>query len=142
MMTFVECIEADQLRRVWPIMRQLRSNISEDEYLARIEGARAEGYRLFVLMEGDEPHGLIGWRLVNDLASGRSLYVDDLIVDERKRGRNHGQTLIGFARKSALDENCLAIRLSSAMRRKRAHAFYDREGFDRGGFAFKLNLAS
>lgn len=141
MLTFVECAEADQLRWAWPVMRQLRNNLSEAEYLARIASARTEGYRLFALMADSKPLGLIGWRLVNDLASGRSLYVDDLIVDDSKRSRNHGQMLLGFAKERALEQNCVAIRLSSGIHRERAHAFYEREGFDRGGFAFKFNLA-
>ena len=141
MLKIVDCVVVDQLRLVWPVMCQLRNNLSEDEYLVRFSAALAEGYRLFGLMEDGEPLGLIGWRMVNDLASGRSLYVDDLIVDQRKRSRNHGQMLIGFARERARKENCDAIRLSSAIRRNRAHTFYEREGFDRAGYAFKMDLA-
>lgn len=137
----VECIEESQLRWAWPVMRQLRNNLSEDEYLGRIASARTEGYQLFALMEDSEPLGLIGWRLVNDLASGRSLYVDDLIVDDRKRSRNYGQRLIGFAKERALEQNCEAIRLWSGIQRVRAHALYQREGFDRAGFAFNFSLA-
>ncbi len=140
MLTFVEVTGDSQLQDVWPIMRQLRVGLSEEEYVARVAAARAGGYRLFSLNEAGQPVGLIGWRIVDDLASGRSLYVDDLIVDEAQRSRNFGHHFIQFARERAADERCEAIRLSSALRRVRAHAFYEREGFDKGGYSFKLTL--
>ena len=84
--------------------------------------------------------GLIGWRVVNDLANGSCIYVDDLVVDKEQRSRNYGHLLMEFARRLGEEEGCDAIRLSSAIHRERAHAFYEREGFDKGGYSFKLEL--
>lgn len=142
MLTFVEISDEGQSRGVWPIMRQLRVGLSEGDYIARLRSAQTGGYRLFSLNEDGRPVGLIGWRIINDLSSGKSLYVDDLIVDEAQRSRNFGHRLIQFARERAEAEQCDAIRLSSALRRVRAHAFYEREGFDKGGYSFKLTLRS
>jgi len=141
-MTFVECMGTHELLMAWPIVRQLRDALSENEYLARVAAARREGYQLFVLMQDELPVGAIGWRIVNDLASGKSLYVDDLVVDAAERSRSFGSALIGFARERARNENCDAIRLSSNLSRVRAHTFYEREGFDRRGYAFRLVLGT
>ena len=121
-------------------MSQLRNHISEDQFLARVGAARSEGYRLFALEVDGRIVGAMGCRIVDDLASGRSLYVDDLVVDEAERSRNHGHALIAFARQHAEAENSDAIRLVSGFHRPRAHTFYEREGFDRNGYTFKLDL--
>jgi GNAT superfamily N-acetyltransferase len=136
----VECVNSDDWRSAWRIIGQLRSGLSEAEYLSRLEAARPQGYRLFLLEQDGRQVGAIGWRIVNDLASGRSLYVDDLVVDESIRSQGHGHALIEFAREKAKAEGCNAIRLSSNLQRIRAHAFYEREGFDRRGYSFFADL--
>ena len=135
-MEFIECVESEQWLAAWPIMRQLRDDLTEGVYLARLAAARREGYRLFVLQIDGRIVGAIGWRIVNDLATGRSLYVDDLVVDGEVRSRGYGTYLIAFAKKRAVAERCNAIRLSSNRQRVRAHAFYERHGFDKRGYSF------
>ncbi len=139
-MTIIECIDTDQLSKAWPIMSQLRDHISLEEFLSRAAAARQEGYRLFALESGGRLVGAMGCRLVSDLASGRSLYVDDLVVDGAERSGGHGRALIEFAKGRAAAERCDAIRLTSNFHRTRAHAFYEREGFDRTGYSFKFTL--
>jgi GNAT superfamily N-acetyltransferase len=139
-MNIIECIESDDWVSAWRVIRQLRNSLSDEEYLSRVAAARQEGYRLFMLEQDGRNVGAIGLRIVNDLANGRSLYVDDLVVDEDTRSQGHGHALIEFAREQARVEGCNAIRLSSNLQRVRAHAFYEREGFDRRGYSFFADL--
>lgn len=140
-MDFVEYVEDTELSRIWPIIRQLRNHLTEDIFRARTAAARKEGYRLYGIEVDGAPRGAIGWRLVSDLASGRSLYIDDLVVDESARGRRFGQAMIEFAKQRAIKHDCEAIRLTSNLQRTGAHAFYQRVGFDRRGYSFYLSLA-
>jgi ribosomal protein S18 acetylase RimI-like enzyme len=135
-MDFIECVESEQWLSAWPVLRQLRNDLMEEVYLARIAAARREGYRLFVLQIDGHIVGAVGWRIVNDLATGRSLYVDDLVVDSDMRSRGYGTHLLAFAKKRSVAERCNAIRLSSNCHRVRAHAFYERHGFDKRGYSF------
>lgn len=137
-MTIAECNDAVSLVKAWPVIRQLRNHISKDEFLLRVRAASGGGYRLFALETDGEFVGLIGCRPVNDLAFGRSLYVDDLVVDSAARGLGHGKELIMFARQHAVAEDCDSIRLTSNFQRTAAHAFYDRQGFDRTGYTFNM----
>jgi len=139
-MKIIECNDVDRLRKAWPVVSQLRNHISQDEFLARAQAARGEGYRLFALEVDGRIVGAMGCRLVNDLASGRSFYIDDLVVDGAERSSGHGRTLIEFAKEQANETRCDAIRLTSNFQRVRAHAFYEREGFDRNGYTFKFDL--
>ncbi len=139
-MAVIECNDEELLRKAWPVVSQLRDHISLEEFLARAAAAKDEGYRLFALEVDGRIVGAIGCRIVNDLASGRSFYIDDLVVDGAERSSGHGRALIAFAKKQAAEAKCDAIRLTSNFQRVRAHAFYEREGFDRNGYTFKFNL--
>lgn len=139
-MAIIECNDAELLRKAWPVVSQLRDHISQDEFLSRATAAKQEGYRLFALEVGGRIVGAMGCRLVNDLASGRSFYIDDLVVDGAERSAGHGRALIQFAKERAAEAQCDAIRLTSNFQRVRAHAFYEREGFARTGYTFKFDL--
>lgn len=139
-MDISECVSSEQLRAVWPVIAQLREGLEPTAFEQRVIAAREEGYRLFAALQAGKVVGAIGFRLLHDLASGRSLYVDDLVVDEDERGQHVGRRLMAFVDQTASDEACAAIRLTSATHREGAHAFYHRIGFDRPGFVFKKTV--
>ena len=73
-----------------------------------------------------------------------------LTEQDRKRQRREGILIIGliaivalmtFAEELARSEACDAMRLTSAMFRQGAHAFYERIGFTRPGYVFKKEMA-
>jgi GNAT superfamily N-acetyltransferase len=132
----VECVGTEAFQAVWPVMRQLRDALSEDEFLARVKAAQGQGYRLFAAFHENRPVGAIGWRRVDDLASGRSLYIDDLVADEAARGTGVGRSLMDFARRQAARLGCSQLRLNSGCRRKGAHAFYEALGLPQTGYAY------
>jgi GNAT superfamily N-acetyltransferase len=132
----VECLGTEAFQAVWPVMRQLRNTLSEDGFLARVKAAQGEGYRLCAAIHDGRPVGAIGWRIVHDLASGRSLYIDDLVADEAARGMGVGRRLMEFARAEAVRQACNNLRLNSGFQRKGAHAFYTAIGLPQRGFAF------
>ncbi|MCC6734817.1 MAG: GNAT family N-acetyltransferase [Bauldia sp.] len=105
-MDVVECVGTEAFQAVWPVMRQLRNMLSENQFLARVKAAQGEGYRLCAAIHDGRPVGAIGWRIVHDLASGRSLYIDDLVADEAARGTGVGRRLMEFARAEAVRQSC------------------------------------
>ncbi len=139
-MEIAECITSEQVEAAWPVIAQLRQGIAQSTLEQRLASARPEGYRLFAALQDGRVVGAIGFRLLHDLASGRSLYIDDLVVDEGERGRDIGRALMTFAEEAATGAGCEAIRLTSAMFREGAHAFYERLGFARPGYVFKKEL--
>ncbi len=132
----VECVGTEAFQAIWPVMRQLRNTLTEELFLARVKAAQGEGYRLCAAIHEGRPVGAIGWRIVNDLASGRSLYIDDLVADEAARGTGVGRVLMDFARGEAVRLGCDQLRLNSGFQRKGAHAFYEAIGLPQRGFAY------
>ncbi|MBI3921087.1 MAG: GNAT family N-acetyltransferase, partial [Armatimonadetes bacterium] len=81
-----------------------------------------------------------GFRLSENLAWGRFLYVDDLVTDEAERSRGHGQELLEWLLEYAHQQDCDQFHLDSGVQRFGAHRFYLRHGMDITSHHFALKL--
>jgi hypothetical protein len=75
-------------------MRQLRTHLDEDEYLEKIKRMQRSGYRLAAATEGGTVRCVAGFRIVEFLAYGKFLYVDDLVTAEGVRSEGHGYRVL------------------------------------------------
>ncbi len=124
------------ITRCLPVMRQLRPHIPQADLLPRIRRQMRQGYRL-AMLEGDgEVIALAGYRLSENLAWGRFLYVDDLITDESRRSHGAGKALLSWLADVARKENCQQLHLDAGVQRHAAHRFYLREGLHVAGHHF------
>lgn len=55
--------------------------------------------------------------------------ISSLVVDDRIRSRGVGAALLGGAEEVARERGCAHLELSCSLRRTRAHAFYEAQGF-------------
>ena len=58
----------------------------------------------------------------------KTLYIDDLCVDERSRGEHIGKSLYEYVKKYAKDEGCYNLTLNVWECNPSARAFYDKQG--------------
>jgi GNAT superfamily N-acetyltransferase len=66
--------------------------------------------------------------------------VDDLVTTDALRSQGHGRELLTWLRALAIEKGCAAFHLDSGVQRKRAHAFYQREGLDLSGHHFDVRF--
>lgn len=66
--------------------------------------------------------------------------VESVAVHPQAQGRGVGRALMQQAMQIARAHRCYKLALSSNVRRTRAHAFYDRLGFERHGVSFVVRL--
>lgn len=112
-----------------PVMRELRPHfVDVASFVARVRAQQRDGYHLAYLEENGAPVAAAGFRIGENLAWGRFLYVDDLVTLAAHRSRGHGKTLLAWLRARARDEGCAQLHLDSGVQRKDAHRFYAREG--------------
>ena len=119
-----------------PLLRQLRSALDDATFAMRLARAVTQSYR--VLGAQDASGVLIGalrYRISDDLCWGRTLYIDDLIVDPTHRRAGIGQALMSAARETA-QQSCDHIRLCSGLSRADAHRFYEVQGLACFSFQF------
>jgi GNAT superfamily N-acetyltransferase len=124
-MTAVEIAQSDaQIARCFAVMRELRPHVVESTFVARIREQQKGGYVLAYIRDGDQVLSVAGFRLVENLFSGKMLYVDDLVTLEGHRSKGYGKAIFGWLVQRARDEGCGYLELDSGVQRFHAHRFY------------------
>ena len=129
------------IRACWPVMGQLRTALTEADFLERVQRQRLAGYRLAAGFVGDRIAVVAGFVLGEKLAWGRHLYVDDLVTDAGARSLGVGAAMLEWLRAYAADAGCESLHLDSGVQREDAHRFYRREGMEQTSAHFVLRLA-
>ena len=131
---------AEEIERCFPVMRQLRPLLVEAEFVERIGAQQAQGFRLALLEDDDAVVAVAGFRVQEMLATGRTLYVDDLVTDAAARSQGHGKAMLDWLMAYARGAGCATFSLDSGTHRQEAHAFYFREGMRVTSFHFMKAL--
>ena len=128
-------------RSAYPVMRQLRPDVGEDEYVDLLTTMQPEGYRLFALSVDDQPVSLAGVSILTNLYDGRHVWVYDLVTDVEHRSNGYGGKLLEYLEDWARERGCGVITLSSGLQRTDAHRFYEeRTNMNRSSYVFKKAL--
>ena len=129
-------IEAEWLLRAESVHRQLRPQLPPD-YAERLAVVFTNGGRMVLVVDDDHVVGVALWRLIENTAEGRRLYVDDLVSDENRRSSGAGKMMIDWLEVEAKRLGCDVLALDSGVQRQRAHHFYFREGMHIPSFCFR-----
>jgi len=117
-----------EIAACFPVMLELRPHLVHEQFVARIRSQEPAGYRLAYVRASDSVVAVAGFRLAENLAWGRFLYVDDLVTLPDQRSKGHGAKLLSWLKKQAAREGCGQMHLDSGIQRKEAHRFYERAG--------------
>lgn len=127
--------------RCFAVMRELRTHLrDEGEFVARVERQREDGYRLAFVEAAGEVRAVAGWRVSENLAWGRFLYVDDLVTREADRGAGWGRMLFDWLAAEARRLGCAQLHLDSGVQRFAAHRFYLAQRMEITSHHFALRL--
>jgi GNAT superfamily N-acetyltransferase len=107
----------------------LRTHLTDESEFARSvdELQRPQGYRLVAVIEDDGAVSAVaGFRVLETLAFGRVLYLDDLSTLPTARRRGHGRALLDWCVEEAARAACDALHLDSGVGpdRRDAHRLY------------------
>jgi GNAT superfamily N-acetyltransferase len=131
----------DDVMRCFPVMAELRPHLEPDAFLPRIRRMQREnGFWMAFAEEGGEVRAVAGYRFLDLLFSGMTLYVDDLVTDPRHRSSGHGRALLHWLQGQAREKGCATLTLDSGVHRFDAHRFYFRERMHIHGYHFTLPL--
>ena len=126
-----------ELRAVWPLVSQLRPAFDEDRFVVQMRRQITDGCRATALFDADgAARAFAGWRVLEMLAVGKHIYVDDLVTDADARSRGFGKALLDWLKAEATRMGCARLQLDSGTQRQDAHAFYLREGLRIEAFHF------
>ncbi len=130
----------EEIDRCFGVMRQLRPKLKAAEFVDRVEVQQREGYRLAYVEHEGRVVAVAGFRVMNVLWSGKTMYVDDLVTDEAMRSRGFGEAMLTWLMELARQEGCETFSLDSGTHRHQAHAFYFRQGLRITDFHFQKPL--
>jgi GNAT superfamily N-acetyltransferase len=123
------------------VMRQLRPQVPEAVYLETVRRmTQTDGYLQAAVFEGDTVVAVAGYRFMEMLFTGKTLYVDDLNTDETRRSRGHGKMLMEWLKREAKEQGCVQLQLDSGVQREQTHRFYFREGLTINCYHFRVDL--
>ena len=130
----------EEISLCYPVMAQLRPQYSLDQFVSQVEVQMKEGYHLAYLIDETIIKSVAGFRISQNLAWGKFLYVDDLVSDQKYRHSGAGTVLFEWIVDYAKYNQCQQLHLDSGVQRHQAHRFYVRRGMDISSHHFVLSL--
>ncbi|MBX3064285.1 MAG: GNAT family N-acetyltransferase [Anaerolineae bacterium] len=132
-----------QIAASFRAIHELRPHVtSPDQLVQQVERQFKVGYTLVGIREGEEYVSVTGFRLMEFLAWGKVIYIDDLVTLPEARGKGHGGMLLDYVRDRAIEHNCDAVHLDTGYARHLAHRLYLNKGFQFSSHHLALNLRS
>jgi len=95
-------------------------------------------YKVYVAVAGGKIVGTFALLMMDNLAhlGAPSGIVEDVVVSENLQGQGIGKQMMKFAMDYCREKGCYKLVLSSNLKRKSAHAFYESLGFKKHGYSF------
>jgi GNAT superfamily N-acetyltransferase len=116
---------ADDIRKCFPVMRELRTHITdENEFVERVQRQQEQGYLLAYVESVGEVRAAAGYRYLESLFAGKFIYVDDLVTRAADRSHGFGAQLFDWLMNEARTHGCTELQLDSGVQRFDAHRFY------------------
>jgi GNAT superfamily N-acetyltransferase len=114
----------EEINACYPVMSELRTHIAKEDFLSRVRRQmKTADYRLACAID-EEVKALAGFRISENLAWGKFLYVDDLVSKSDDRSKGYGGALFDWLVEHARENSCDEFHLDSGVQRFRAHRFY------------------
>ncbi len=131
----------DELRTIFPLVRQLNPDVDEPLFLARLEAMLAEGgYRCIAAYRDGAMVGVAGFWTGTHLWSGKYVEPDNVVVDTALRSGGIGQRLMDWIEAEAIRLGCDMMKLEAYAERTRTRDFYKRMGFGEPGIVMVKTL--
>ncbi len=141
-LSFTKADGPNDLERFYPVMKELRKELSYQDFLNLYEQAhKADGYEVVGYEINGKVVAVMGYRVLHDLVHGKHLYIDDLVSTESHRSKGLGAKLLAHAETLAKEYSCKGLRLCTGIENESGKKFYERNGWNLRAVAYKKKLA-
>lgn len=141
--TIFEAVTPEEVLRCHPVITELRPHLGDAA--AFVEQAtrqiRDGGYNLIYREREGTVCAAAGYRISENLAWGRFMYVDDLVTSAHFRKQGHAAALMDWLIDEARRQDCAQLHLDSGVQRFDAHRLYLNHGMRISSHHFALELA-
>ncbi|GAB4030254.1 GNAT family N-acetyltransferase [Spirosoma gilvum] len=135
-----------EIERCIPAMLALRSHLTPADAFERIRSQQQTDDFVLAYVDTGNPEepvpAVTGYRYLNLLYSGKTLYIDDLSTLPEARGKGYASALVDFIVDQARQNGCQCVSLDSGQNPARydAHRLYLNKRFNIVSHHFKLDL--
>ncbi len=129
-----------QILECFPTLSQLRPHIEQESFLEQLRRQQRNGYQLAFIKVDGQVVAVAGFCVSESFASGQSLYVYDLVVDEAVRSQKYGRCIFDWLIEYAKFHGCEKLHLDSGVQRFDAHRFYLQQRMKIASHHFSLDL--
>lgn len=135
---FIQELKTEQQwLEAYPAMHELRTHLTEHDYLQLLKQMVPQGYRMFALYVNEEIVAVAGISQLVNFYNFKHMYVYDLVTKASVRSNGYGQKLLSFIHQLAKEEGCHSVALTSGLQRKDAHRFYEEKmAYEKKSFSF------
>jgi hypothetical protein len=107
---FVELPPGDaRFDDVYPVLHELRTDLTRDEFDRRYAEGYPDGYRMVALFDENSCRAVGGYRIMTNVVRGRVLYIDDLVTSAAYRSRGYGKAINDYLRAATISRSTRAL---------------------------------
>jgi GNAT superfamily N-acetyltransferase len=141
-MQIKEVQSREEIMETFNILAQIYDELNKETYVDDIVNMMQRGYKMAAVYEDKEIEngrciGVIGVRVMRKLHHGKTIEIEDFMIDRKKRGIGVGKMLIKWAEFQAAFFQCNSIAGNLETKRLESQRIFAREGFILDGFFFK-----
>ncbi len=134
--------DKNDLERCYPVMKELRTALSFNDYMEIYEQAhKSDGYEIVGVESDGKITAVMGYRILHDYVHGKHLYIDDLVSTESQRSKGLGAQLLAYAENLAKELGCKGLRLCTGIENELGKKFYERHNWKLRAVAYKKKLS-
>ena len=131
----------NDLERCYPVMKELRTSLSFENYINLYEQAHAkDGYEIMALQQDRKILAVMGYRILYDYVHGKHIYIDDLVSTSTERSKGFGAQFLEYAEQIARQQGCQCLRLCTGIENELGKKFYEKSGWNLRAVAYKKKL--
>jgi len=99
-------------------------------------------YNIYVAEIDNKIVGTFTLAIMDNLAhmGSKSGLIEDVVVLQSLQGKGIGKKMMQFAIEACKEKSCYKVCLSSNLKRKNTHIFYEKIGFKKHGYSFLMEL--
>lgn len=131
----------EQWIEAFPVMKQLRTELTEDTYLELLQEMKKDGYTLYALYENNKIVSLAGFSWRTNFYNKRHIFIYDLVTDYEHRSFGYGEKLLNYIHNWAKENGADYVALESGIQRNNAHRFYEEKlDYEKWCYSFRKSL--
>ncbi|MDA9573411.1 GNAT family N-acetyltransferase [Rickettsiales bacterium] len=140
-MQIKEINSREDIEKSYKILSQIYDNLNNETYVDDVLNMMQRGYKMAHVIEDEDIDngrsiGVIGVRITRKLMTGKTLEIEDFMIDRKKRGIGVGKMLLRWAEWQAAVFKCQNITSVLESKREESQRIFSREGLNIQGVLF------